>query len=643
MAIYRYLLVCLTIACFFSAVSAQAHDEVWLRNERGDRITVTLNNQDPYSPKKTCGACHNYAAITSGYHFQQGFDKMKDGYDRARPWILSPGMFGNWLPTARAAKVAAKVNNDARQMDLSTYDWIGAGHAGSKHLPPSPSCGSCHPGGGPLEFGRNSQGQADYSKTLFDKEADAADSLDGDYSSRFTPDGKSHFRQSGVVEADCLLCHYQGYRKAQRDEQLYRRNYRFAATAGAGLGVVKGAVFSGGAIADAGVWNLSQRPVVSYAWSNLALFTQEGRLQGRLIKKRVSSQSCLMCHAAAEAKNTGQLFSPEDDVHVKAGLECLDCHPLVGKTKAERISHQIAKGNSSLNSVRDDLDGKDMKTCFACHFGRPESFVRQGKMRQAKNPRATHEKVFAGALFHTYLLSCQSCHISLRPLRALTVLDMSTGKEYGYTADDFSGALTWRDYLRPATKPWIPWQIRKSQYLAAVPKHKQWFGEKMKNGEIRPIPLIHVEKAARQVGNLTSLNVLLPGGAKQKRLTVVSDRDIASMLKILSRTGFSGVAYVSDKIYELKNGKLVSSPARQNIVHYAVEHGVIPLAKKSAYGRKGNPDGCMQCHDDAAAFFGRQTLKNVREFFKNDYPVAKSPNFGPQYEIWGMSFAPSYE
>ncbi|MFZ2418497.1 MAG: hypothetical protein WAW22_08275, partial [Smithellaceae bacterium] len=56
---------------------AWSHQDVWLRNEQGDRITATLNSVDPYSPKKTCGACHSYSTITSGYHFQQGFDVMK--------------------------------------------------------------------------------------------------------------------------------------------------------------------------------------------------------------------------------------------------------------------------------------------------------------------------------------------------------------------------------------------------------------------------------------------------------------------------------------------------------------------------------------------------------------------------------------
>ncbi|MEN6469166.1 MAG: hypothetical protein ABFD45_09490, partial [Smithella sp.] len=191
-------------------VQALCHQDVWLKNEQGDRITATLNSVDPYSPKKTCGACHPYSTITSGYHFQQGFDVMKDGYEADKSWILSPGMFGNWLPAAAAGRLAAKNNTNVRQIDLSTYDWIGAGKRSAKHSVKSSSCGSCHPGGGPMEFGRDARGRADESKTHVAGEAANPGALDGDYSSRFTPDGKSAFRQSGVVEADCMICHSPG-------------------------------------------------------------------------------------------------------------------------------------------------------------------------------------------------------------------------------------------------------------------------------------------------------------------------------------------------------------------------------------------------------------------------------------------------
>lgn len=632
-------------------VLAWAHQEVWLKNEQGDRITSIINSVDPYSPKRTCGGCHDYSAITSGYHFQQGFDVMKDRYDARKPWILSPGMFGNWLPTAAAGRLAAKVNPDARQIDLSTYDWIGAGKNNPRHKIKSSSCGSCHPGGGPLEYGRNTKGKADSGKTLIAGEAAGAGQHDGDYSSRFTTDKKSHFRESGVVEADCLLCHLPGYRMEERNEQLYRRNYRWAATAGAGLGEVKGAVFTysnpdagpGHPGFSAGTWNLSKRPVVSYNWSDRNLFTPDGRLKGSVLKKSVSLKNCLQCHAEGEAKNTGTAHTAANDVHIQAGMTCTDCHPLTGKTKARRLTHQIAKGKSPTSHIRDDLDGVGMRTCITCHSTGQYKLTRQGVIKQAKNPLATHAKLLAGATFHTYLISCNSCHSTAQPLRAMTVLDMSTGQEYSYTADNSAGVAWPEDYLQPAQKPWLPWQSREKKYFAAVPKHMQWFGERTAGGEIRPVPLHHVAKTARLMKNLTVMDVSLTDGKKENRRTVVSDHDIIAMIDGLTRAGFNNVVYVSDQVYELKNGKIISTPLAWNTLYYAVEHGVVDLAKKSAYGWKGRPEGCRQCHDDSSPFFARKDIKNIREFLKKDYPVFREPNAVPQYEIWRLRSVPAFD
>jgi hypothetical protein len=67
-----------------------------LKTEDG-QIINPLNGENadqPYSPRQTCGACHKYDEITKGYHFQQGWDKVKDDYSKTHPWALSDGMLG---------------------------------------------------------------------------------------------------------------------------------------------------------------------------------------------------------------------------------------------------------------------------------------------------------------------------------------------------------------------------------------------------------------------------------------------------------------------------------------------------------------------------------------------------------------------
>lgn len=54
-----------------------------------------LNADKPYSPKKTCGRCHDYNKITQGYHFQQGKgEPLTAAFKALYPWCTSPGQYG---------------------------------------------------------------------------------------------------------------------------------------------------------------------------------------------------------------------------------------------------------------------------------------------------------------------------------------------------------------------------------------------------------------------------------------------------------------------------------------------------------------------------------------------------------------------
>ena len=88
----------------FAPISSQGfeHEKVEIRGSDGSSLTI--DSKVPYSPRKTCGACHDYEQITKGYHFQQGrADRsgnivIRDTFDPKYPWNLSPGMFGKYSP-----------------------------------------------------------------------------------------------------------------------------------------------------------------------------------------------------------------------------------------------------------------------------------------------------------------------------------------------------------------------------------------------------------------------------------------------------------------------------------------------------------------------------------------------------------------
>ncbi|MHC4931761.1 MAG: hypothetical protein ACYTGV_06180 [Planctomycetota bacterium] len=77
------------------------HTNIVLRDYAGDAIPA--GSTDAYSPRQTCGHCHDVDNISNAYHFQQGRTDasgqiiMADDYfGDNRPWLKSPGMYGKW-------------------------------------------------------------------------------------------------------------------------------------------------------------------------------------------------------------------------------------------------------------------------------------------------------------------------------------------------------------------------------------------------------------------------------------------------------------------------------------------------------------------------------------------------------------------
>ncbi len=83
----------------------------------------------------------------------------------------------------------------------------------------------------------------------------------------------------------------------------------------------------------------------------------------------------------------GSPYTPEEDVHAAAGMNCLDCHKTYG--------HFIAKGKKTCDLVANDLPNVDV-TCEQCHTDQPHK----------KN-----EDLADILNTHTEKLSCTACHI----------------------------------------------------------------------------------------------------------------------------------------------------------------------------------------------------------------------------------------
>jgi hypothetical protein len=353
----------------------------YLKDEAGNIIDPVhnINTDKPYSPKQTCGTkdCHDYNKITEGFHFTQGKgEKVPELFAKRYNWVSSPGNYGGtWCsPAPLYRQLAPKKNANARMIDMTSFDFVTA------------TCGNCHPGGGPLEYDREGNRYDEYMKKQGMKSGEE-NGLDGDYF-------KARWIDTGVIEADCLLCHMPEYNFKERNKQLANLNFKWAAIAGSGFGNVDGSI-------------KDSKPVkVTYDKSK---FDEEGKVIVH-IAPEPRNETCLQCHKKPDWKKRGAAFSARTDVHMAAGLRCVDCHAAGSNAIDKRIRgnevHQFGKGDDPSGWVRNDLDNS-MRTCENCHV--------KG-WRNA--PKASHAWL---PPLHMEKLSCQACHIPSRAVKSALV------------------------------------------------------------------------------------------------------------------------------------------------------------------------------------------------------------------------------
>ena len=591
-----------------------------LRDEQGNIINPVqgINATVPYSPKQTCGAsgCHNYDLITQGFHFQQGKDESPPPeYAERYQWISHPGNYGgNWCsPAPLYRSLAPKKNSSARTIDMTSFEFVTA------------TCGNCHAGGGPMEYDREGHRYDDYMREQ-GMVSGGENGLDGDYY-------RARWIETGVIETDCNLCHVPEYNYKERNEQLAKLNFRWAATSGAGLGTVSGSVQAG------------DSPMVEY---DLSRFDQDGNVIIHLAPEP-RNQACLNCHFKPDWKKRGAAFSERTDVHMQAGLRCVDCH--AGGSKAadprirEREAHQFGKGDDPSGFVRNDLDNT-VRSCENCHL--------EG-WRNA--PIATHEWL---PPLHMDKLSCQACHIPVRAVKSALVQasdiynpaprisppakhiwafydqEMEFWNHYG-ELDLFTAADEPTNISRPTL-------VRYKGKIYPVNRvHSAWVGfeEQGKPGLnqvfMKDFYLMWVEHRKDPARNYPALAAITDDNG-DALIEVNRPQEIDSLLRAvhqyLKTTAFPlenrRLVWVSDDraYYSSREWRLLPRQSHEATPYasvYKFSHDVAPA--RAALGVRG----CTDCHSSNGAFFNEAVL---------EIPFASenaAPRWVPNYRILGIS------
>ena len=592
----------------------------YLLDEDGKVIDpVTGKNADkPYSPKRTCGKCHDYDKITQGYHFQQGRGEKPTGDQAARcQWALTPGNYGGtWCsPGPLYPYLSPKHNTAARTMDMTSFTFITKG------------CGKCHPGGGSAEYDR--QGKR-YDRWMSDPnsgfEPGGDNNLDGDYY-------KARWSETGVLEADCLLCHMPEYDHKLRGKQIASLNFRWAPTAGAGLAGVTGSIAAGGPVK------------VEY---DKTMFGPDGKIELHIVREP-RNETCLSCHAKPGWKKRGANFRARTDVHLLAGLKCVDCHPSGRWSLDPRIrgkeNHDFAKGDDPGGHVRDDLDNT-MRTCADCH-----------STGHLGAPIARHRWL---PPLHTDKVACQTCHIPERAVKAALVqagdvfnpgAKIPTNGKHLWTFYGPGGAywnhygdLEMMGYDDKPTDVHRPKLIRyKGKIFPANRVHTAWPAIEIegkaglmqpKMGDIYKMWTAHQKDPSKYPGLDTIADDNGDGVIEVNRPEEI-DALIAAVTEMLNTTGYpmkgKRVLWVMDDRAHRSGAEFRQLPKHDweaspygNVHTY--NHDVFPA--RAALGA----NGCTDCHHPDSPFFFAGVLKH--RFGDSARPVME-----PQYRLLGIGGA----
>jgi hypothetical protein len=593
-----------------------------LRDESGNIINpISGTNADvPYSPKQTCGArgCHDYDKITQGFHFTQGKgETMPPEFAARYNWVSSPGNYGgNWCsPSPLYRQLAPKKNSNPRTIDMTSFDFVTA------------TCGNCHPGGGPMEYDRDGKR---YDQRMADPASGFTsggdNGLDGDYY-------KARWAETGVIEADCMLCHMPEYDFKKRNAQLANLNFRWAATEGAGFGSIAGKISAG------------DKPKVEYKKD---IFDENGNVTVH-IAPSPRNETCLNCHAKPDWKKRGASFSAHTDVHMAKGLTCVDCHTSGSRASDPKIRgkevHQFGKGDDPSGWVRNDLDNT-VRTCESCHT--------DGTMGA---PIAKHSWL---PPLHLDKIACATCHIPRRYTKSALVQasdvfnpapritpppkhiwtfydqEMNFWNHYGelelFTVKDqpvneFRPSLIrYKGKIYPANRvhsTWVGYEEEGKPGLNQLYMkdfYSMWLQHRNDPSKYAQLAVIKDDNGdgTLEVNRPEEIDALLQATSaflkntsfpmQGKRLVYVSDSRkyySGSDSRELPRQDFEATAYASV---------------------YKYSHNVLPARSALGIG------GCTDCHSNRARFFTAAVL---------DHPFSDGgkPTWMPNYKILGLSSA----
>ncbi|MEX2213039.1 MAG: hypothetical protein WD768_02855 [Phycisphaeraceae bacterium] len=366
---------------------------ITLYDAAGVAIDPTSPNAKPYSPMQTCMKCHDYKSIAHGYHFNAGDKlftdaagkehKLSDGRP-GEPWIFSDARSGSQIP-------------------LSLRDWKGTHKPediGLTRLRYLVEFGRQMPGGG---VGQSAKPQA------------AADA------------DEARFNISGNLEIDCLICHSndRSYSHERWMKQVSDQNFAWAATYALGIASVKGSAktvpddFDPAKAADPDAAGAAAGPKLPEVKYDKSRFDEEGHTFIDIIRTP-SNNACYACHTTRPVGDeTPAKWLHDEDVHVKAGIACAQCH-------RNDIGHHTVRGyEGEKHPTASDISSL---SCRGCHLDQNDATKYDQIGGRLGAPKPLHQGI---PPIHFDKMSCTSCHSGPLPKDRATGVQTAMAHAFG--------------------------------------------------------------------------------------------------------------------------------------------------------------------------------------------------------------------
>jgi hypothetical protein len=550
-----------------------------------DQIYPTDSPLLPFSTKATCGACHDYNAVSSGWHFSYIDPNVAPGRI-GQAWILADPM-------------------TATQIPLSYRNWPGTFRPQQLGITPSGFLqifGRQIPGGGIGEM---------------------IDETDN-------PEEILRLGLTGQLEINCLACH-----NISNDEdmgsaggyaiQVLRGNYRWAATASSGFAYVTGTLTGLRDDYD------FRAPFVS---SNTSVKPPTVEYYPEIFKHNdwvffnvstaIPKQRCYFCHSNADIHN-GQTeqWKTDQDVHLTAGLKCVDCH-------RNGLNHKIIRGYAN-ESCEPNNALTAVSSCEGCHLGpnAGKPVPERDGLRHAGRFTAPTPKHEGLSPVHFDKLTCTACHSGPWPEKSTIRTKTARANAIG-----IAGANKSPDVLPHIIYPvFAKGQDGKIGVFKAV-----WpaYWAAMAGKEITPLKIDTVKSATERVITKDKLS-------KVGDWPNLTDNDISKILALLvsSMRGSQPVYITGGKLYSLDNaGKLVSAESELAAPYmWPIAHDVRPAAQSLGIRQ------CQDCHStDAPFFFGKvavdSPLKSVAGTDQEMVKFEKLPRIQTKVFAFSLVFKP---